>query len=227
MRLQKIIIFVLLLLITFSLPASAKEYDINEMFEEAEIAYSWFSRYCIHTTIGKLDFENPPLSYNGARYYKIKEGITKMDDLEKHLLSLFSPEIAQNLLISEFDGHKYFIEIEGILYYTLDAVALNDYTIGERKLSIISESSDSIRLELEYKVIDDDGKLHKTEYIDYSLEKNASDTFVFTSFTLPATKWNLYEKIPNTGDISYVMALIMLLPLAAVIIKKSCFKFSI
>lgn len=224
---RQTIIFILLLIITFALPSTAKGKDyVDDIFKEAEVAYSWFSGFCIHTTIGKLDFENPPLVLSGAKYYKIIDGITSMDKLRSHLLSLFSPEIVENLLSSGIDGHIYFIEKDGNLYYTLDAIGLNDYTIGERKLTIKEESDASIICKLEYKVVGDDGVIYKKEYIEYQLEKNDSDNFVFTSFTLPATKWTPYEDNPQTGDTAHMIGLIIIVTVVAVIFKINNYLFN-
>ncbi len=195
---MKKIIFIMLLIITFTLPSDAKEKNyVDDIFKEAEVSYSWFSGLCLH---------------------KIIDGITSMDKLRSHLLSLFSPEIVENLLSSEIDGNKYFIEKDGDLYYTLDAIGLNDYTIGERKLTIKEESDTNIICELEYKAVDD-GVIYKTEYIEYLIEKNDSDNFVFTSFTLPASKWTYYEPNTQTGDTTNMIGLIIIATVVAVVLK--------
>lgn len=221
MYIRKAIVIILMLIMTFTLAATAKEKDnVDDIFKEAEVAYSWFTSFCIHTTIGKLDFENPPLVLDGTKYYKLIDGITNMDNLKSHLLTLFSPEVVENLLSSEIDGHKYFIEKDRNLYYTLDAIGLNDYTIGERKLTIKGEYGNSITCELEYKVVDDDGNMYKKEYIEYQLVKNDSGNYVFTSFTLPASKWTFYENNPQSDDTVSKIGFIIILAVVTVIFKR-------
>lgn len=212
---MKKITIILLLILCFTLYANAREdKSYEDAFAEAEIAYSWFTSYCIHSTIGTLDFEN-----NRQGYYKIKDGITDMQQLRNHLLSIFSEEIADDLLSRKIDGKSYFIEENGDLYYTLAAIGLNDYTIGERKLAIKEESGKSIILELEYRCVDE-GFTYNAETIEYLAKKDDSGKIIFTSFILPATKWTFMDSNVQTGDTNLLIYLLLVNALGLIVLKQ-------
>lgn len=173
-----------------------------EHFKEAESAYSWFTKYTGFS--GNIDFESPPIKVNGKQYYKVDDSFNSINEVKEYLLTQFSPEIVDDLLSRELEGHKLFIEKDGELYYMLSFVGQNGYRIGERNYSIKEKTDTRIVYELEYNMVEyystDDKVIYDTVYLEYVHEKNEEGKFVFTKFTLPATKWHYKVDNPNTND---------------------------
>ena len=196
---KRVSILVLLILLMFSVSVFGQ--DDFEHFNEAERAYSWFTSYTVFS--GNIDFESPTIEIDDVLYHRVDNSFGSINEVKEYLLTLFSPEIVDDLLSREKDGSKLFIEKDGKLYYTLDVVGQNDYTIGERNFSIKEETDKKIVYELEYNMVEHingEKVIYDTVYLEYVYEKNEEGSFVFTEFTLPVTKWHFMDINPSTDD---------------------------
>lgn len=161
------------------------EASIMKAFNEAEIAYSWFTGY------GEIDFkgEEYTIEFNNQKYYEVDQNdIVTMNDLKDYLSKYFDDKTVDELMNLKADlygEYDIFIDYEGKLYALGGYVHQISYTFAEKEFKIIKDNDSKYIISVDIKCRGVINSPEKSISYDYIYEK-LNNKWIFTNYQLPA-----------------------------------------
>lgn len=165
--------------------------SFEDDFYKAEYVYSWFYGFNSIKITSKEKIDN---------YYRVKvDGLNSKSDLEKLLNTLFSEEIANELLNKKIEDDYLFKDIDGALYVYGGYVS--EYSYNEVNRTIFKEEVSSDKTIYNVSITSENGINNCNTTYTYNYEKNSDGKLVFTNFEVPVSVcYNLIDKENTDND---------------------------
>ncbi|HBB29060.1 MAG TPA: VWA domain-containing protein [Clostridiales bacterium] len=167
---------------TFSEDKIISDEAILKIFNEAEIAYSWFTGY------GEIGLNNKSIKIDKNKYVEVKhDNIVTKNDLKDYISIYFDEKTVDELINTKIDEkYNLFIDFEGKLDCFGVYVAQINYADAKKEFKIIknNDNKNTITVDIKCKVIM--ASPEKSISYNYVYEKLDNNKWVFTNYQLPA-----------------------------------------